>query len=69
MNNQHKALRQIIGECDSFLFHTRPNMPYRGLDLSGLRDGIEIIRKIATDGIKRRNRSRYSSSRVPGKGS
>jgi hypothetical protein len=67
MNNQQKTLRQIIGECDSLLFHTRPNMPYRGLDLSGLRDGIEIIRKLATDGIERRNRNTYSSSRRPGK--
>jgi hypothetical protein len=66
MNRQVKALRQIVGECDSWLFHTRPNMPYRGLDSSGLRDGFKIIRKIAIDGGKRQN-TRHDSSRGPRK--
>jgi hypothetical protein len=30
------------------LFHNRPNMPYRGLDSTALRNGIEIIRKFPT---------------------
>ncbi len=53
MDDQSKALRQIIGECDSLLFHTRTNMPYRGLDSSALRDGIEIIRKLAAHAVER----------------
>jgi hypothetical protein len=39
MNRKHKALREIIGECDSMLFRNRPNMPYRGLDSTALRNG------------------------------
>jgi hypothetical protein len=52
MKRQHEALRQIVGECDSMLFHTRPNMGYRGLDATALRDGIEIIRRIATAALR-----------------
>jgi len=58
MNRKHEALREIIGECDSMLFHTRPNMPYRGLDLTALRNGIEIIRKLATAALRKPTRRR-----------
>jgi hypothetical protein len=58
MNRQLEALRQIVGECDSMLFHTRPNMGYRGLDATALRDGIEIIRRLATAAIRKRPRRR-----------
>ena len=58
MNRKHDVLREIIGECDSMLFHTRPNMPYRGLDSTTLRNGIEIIRKLATAALRKPPRRR-----------
>jgi len=58
MERHHVVLRQIVGECDSMLFHTRPNMPYRGLDATALRDGIGIIRKLATAALRKRPRRR-----------
>ncbi len=58
MKRQHVVLCQIVGECDSMLFHTRPNLPYRGLDSTALRDGIEIIRKLATAALRKRPRRR-----------
>jgi hypothetical protein len=58
MNRQLEALRQIVGECDSMLFHTRPNMGYRGLNATALREGIEIIRRLATAAIRKRPRRR-----------
>ena len=45
------------------LFHTRPDMPYRGLGSSALRDGIKIIRKLAADAVQRRKTSHCASSR------
>ncbi len=54
MKSRHDVLSQIIGECDSMLFHTRPNLPYRGLSKDGLVAGIEIIRGIARTGITQR---------------
>ena len=50
MKSQRDVLRQIIGECDSMLFHTRPNLPYRGLSKDALVAGIKIIRGIAKTG-------------------
>src|SRR5208282_4440376 len=52
-----------VGECDSMLFHTRADMPYRGLGSSALRDGIKIIRKLAADAVQRRKTSHCASSR------
>jgi hypothetical protein len=54
MKSQRDVLRQIIGECDSMLFHTRPNLPYRGLSKESLVAGIEIIRRLARKGITKR---------------
>jgi len=53
MKSQRDVLRQIIGECDSMLFHTRPNLPYRGLSKESLVAGIEIIRRLARKGVRR----------------
>jgi hypothetical protein len=54
MKSQRDVLRQIIGECDSMLFHTRPNLPYRGLSKESLVAGVEIIRSLAKKGITKR---------------
>jgi len=54
MKSQRDILRQIIGECDSMLFHTRPNLPYRGLSKETLVAGVEIIRSLAKKGITKR---------------
>jgi len=51
MKNQRNILRQITGECDSMLFHTRPNLPYRGLSKETLVAGIKIIRRLAKQGV------------------
>lgn len=50
---------RIVGYiCHSMLFHTRPNMPYRGLESTTLRNGIEIIRKLATAALPKPPRRR-----------
>jgi len=54
MKSQREVLKQIIGECDSMLFHTRPNLPYRGLSRETLVAGVEIIRSLAKKGIAKR---------------
>jgi hypothetical protein len=51
MKSQRDVLSQIIGECDSMLFHTRPNLPYRGLSKETLVAGIKIIRRLAKKAI------------------
>jgi len=51
MKGQRDTLRQIIGECDSMLFHTRPNLPYRGLSKESLVAGVKIVRSLAKKGI------------------
>ena len=54
MKSQRDVLRQIIGECDSMLFHTRPNLPYRGLSKKTLVAGVEIIRSLAKKSREKR---------------
>jgi hypothetical protein len=54
MKRKHNVLTQIIGECDSMLFHTRPNLPYRGLSKETLVAGVEIIRSLAKKGITKK---------------
>jgi hypothetical protein len=56
MKSQRDVLRQIIGECDSMLFHTRPNLPYRGLSKESLVAGVEIVRSLAKKGIRRKRK-------------
>jgi hypothetical protein len=56
MKSQRDVLRQIIGECDSMLFHTRPNLPYRGLSKESLVAGVEIVRSLAKKGIGRKRK-------------
>jgi hypothetical protein len=51
MKSQLDVLRRIIGECDSMLFHTRPNLAYRGLSKETLVAGIKIIRTVAKKGV------------------
>jgi hypothetical protein len=58
MKSQRDVLRQIIGECDSMLFHTRPNLPYRGLSKESLVAGIEIIRRLARKGVSRTTKAK-----------
>ncbi len=58
MKSQRDVLRQIIGECDSMLFHTRPNLPYRGLSKETLVAGVRIIRSLAKSGIGTRRKAK-----------
>jgi hypothetical protein len=61
MKSQREVLKQIIGECDSMLFHTRPNLPYRGLSRETLVAGVEIIRSLAKKGITKRKAKRNAT--------
>ena len=58
MKSQRDVLRQIIGECDSMIVHTRPNLPYRGLSKETLVAGVKIIRSLAKKGIGTQRRAK-----------
>ena len=40
------------------LFHTRPNLPYRGLSKESLVAGVEIIRTLARKGGSRQTKAK-----------
>jgi hypothetical protein len=62
MKRQRDVLRQIIGECDSMLVHTRPNLPYRGLSKETLVAGVEIIRSLAKKGITKKRKAKPNAT-------
>ena len=62
MKSQRDVLSQIIGECDSMLFHTRPNLPYRGLSKATLVAGVKIVRSLAKKGLGTRRKAKPNAS-------
>jgi hypothetical protein len=62
MKRQRDVLSQIIGECDSMLFHTRPNLPYRGLSKETLVAGVKIVRSLAKKGMGTKRKAKPNAT-------